>query len=133
VTTRKPDISDTELEVLRVLWDHGPGTVRELKPVLKKAGRHWAYTTVQTLLNRLEAKGFVKSDKGGFAHVFHAAMSRNQLMRQRLKDLADELCDGAATPLLLALVGGQRFTPEELGQFRKLLDDLDKRKKKSGS
>ena len=54
-------------------------------------------------------------------------------MRQRLKDLANELCDGAATPLLLALVDGQRFTPAELEQFRRLLDDLEKRKRKSPS
>ena len=131
MTTRKSETSDTELEILKALWDHGAGTVRELKVVLKKAGRHWAYTTVQTLLNRLEAKGYVKSDKAGFAHVFHPTVTRDKLMRQRLKDLANELCDGAATPLVLALVDGQRFTPEELEQFRRLLDDLEKRKRKS--
>jgi predicted transcriptional regulator len=131
VTTRKSDMSDTELEILKVLWDHGPGTVRDLKPVLNRAGRQWAYTTVQTLLNRLEAKGYAKSDKRGFAHVFRAAVSRDKLMRQRLQGLADELCGGAATPLLLALVDGHRFTPEELEQFRRQLDDLEKRKKRN--
>ena len=133
MTTRKTDISDTELDILKVLWDHGPGTVRELKPALKKAGRHWAYTTVQTLLTRLEVKGYVRSDKGGFAHVFHPTVTRDKLMRQRLKHLADELCDGSASPLVLALVDGQRFTPAELEQFRRLLDDLEKRKRKSPS
>jgi predicted transcriptional regulator len=130
VTTRKPDTSETELEILKALWDHGASTVRELHAVLKRAGRNWAYTTVQTLLNRLEAKGYVRSDKGSFAHVFHPTVTREKLMRQRLKDLANELCDGAATPLVLALVDGQRFSPEELDQFRRLLDDLEKRKRK---
>ena len=129
MTARKPDISETELETLKVLWEQGPGTVREVHAALKKAGRQWAYTTVQTLLNRLEAKGYLRCDRTGFAHVFHPTMSRDGLVRQRLRDLADELCEGASTPLVLALVGGQRFTPEDIEQFRSLLDELEKRKK----
>jgi predicted transcriptional regulator len=126
---RRVSISETELDVLKVLWEHGPGTVRALNTLLRQQGRRWAYTTVLTLLQRLESKGYVSSDKSGVAHVFRSAVTRDKLLRQRLKDLANHLCEGTATPLVLALVEGQRFTAEEIGQFRQLLDQLERRKK----
>jgi predicted transcriptional regulator len=129
VEARRASISETELEVLKVLWEHGPGTVRTVNDRLRRQGRRWAYTTVLTLLQRLEAKGYVASDKSGVAHVFRPAVTRDRLLRQRLKDLANQLCEGTATPLVLALVEGQRFTAEEISQFRQLLDQLETKKK----
>lgn len=126
-------ISETELAVLKVLWDRGAGTVREVQEVLRGQGRRWAYTTVQTLLNRLQAKGYAASDKGGPAHVYRAAVSREELLRRRLGDLAEEFCEGTASPLVLALVEGGQFTPAEIEQFRLLLDQLDpQRPRKKG-
>lgn len=118
----RPDLSEAEREVLKALWEHGPGTVRQLNDVLNRRGRSWAYTTVSTLLQRLQAKGCVASDTSGLAHVFRAAASREELLDLRLKELADELCEGASAPLVLALVQGGRFTPEEIARFRRLLD-----------
>jgi predicted transcriptional regulator len=129
VESRRTSISETELDVLKVLWENGPGTVREVNTLLRRQGRRWAYTTVLTLLQRLEAKGYVTSDKSGLAHVFRPAVTRDKLLRQRLKDLANQLCEGTATPLVLALVEGQRFTAAEISQFRQLLDQLESKKK----
>ena len=128
--SRRSTISETELDILKVLWEWGPGTVREVNALLRKQGRRWAYTTVLTLLQRLEAKGYVASDKTGLAHVFRPAVSRDRLLRQRLKDLANQLCEGTATPLVLALVEGQRFRPDEIQQFRELLDRLESQRKR---
>ena len=64
---RPQPVSEAELEVLKALWERGPGTVRELREALGPQGRGWAYTTVQTLLQRLEAKGCVHSARGGAA------------------------------------------------------------------
>jgi predicted transcriptional regulator len=125
VDASKPQVSGTELEVLKVLWEHGPGTVRIINAILREQGRRWAYNTVLTLLQRLEAKGCVSSDKRGLAHVFRAALSRDKLLRRRLKDLANQLCEGAASPLVRALVEGQRFSEEELGALREMLDRLE--------
>ena len=116
-------LSDSEREVLRVLWDRGPGTVREIKEVLAGRGRRWAYTTVATLLQRLVAKQFVVSDPSAVPHVYRAGVSREELLERRLQDAADELCDGRAAPLVLALVQGGRFSPEELARLRRMLDE----------
>jgi BlaI family transcriptional regulator, penicillinase repressor len=119
----RPGLSDAERDVLRVLWDHGPRTVREINEVLKKQGRHWAYTTVATLLQRLAAKQYVASDPTGVPHVYRADVSRAELLESRLKDAADEFCDGRAAPLVLALVQGNRFSATELARLRRLLDE----------
>ena len=125
---RRPPIGENELEVLKVLWEHGPQTVREVNRLLRDRGHVWAHTTVLTMLQRLEAKGYVASDKGALAHVFRPAVSRDKLLRQRLRDLANQLCEGVPTPLLLALVEGHRYTPEEINHFRQLLDRLEGKK-----
>jgi predicted transcriptional regulator len=116
-------LSDSEREVLKALWDRGSGTVREVMDLLAGRGRRWAYTTVATLLQRLVAKGYVASDPTSVPHVFRASVSREELLGRRLKDAANELCDGRAAPLVLALVQGGRFTAEELERMRKLLDE----------
>jgi BlaI family penicillinase repressor len=125
---RRSTVSETELDIMKVLWEHGQGNVREINTYLLRMGRRWAYTTVLTLLQRLQAKGLVRSDKSGLAHVFKAAVSRDKLLKLRLKDLANQLCEGTASPLVMALVEGQSFTPDEISQFRQLLDRLDSKK-----
>jgi predicted transcriptional regulator len=118
----QPGLSDAEREVLRVLWERGPGTVREIREALGGRGRTWAYTTVATLLQRLQSKQYVASDASLVPHVYRALVSREELLDRRLKDAAEELCDGQVAPLLLALVQGNRFSAEELARFRHLLE-----------
>ncbi len=118
-------VSETELTVLKALWDLRVGPVRELQAKLNDDGHAWAYTTVQTLLNRLEQKGYVASKKVGRAFHFHVIVSRDQLLSQELGDLAERVCGGAALPLVMNLVQGRRFTSAEIGRFRDLLDKLE--------
>ncbi len=131
----QPGLSEAEREVLRVLWDHGPGAVRDIKVFLADRGRKWAYTTVATYLQRLQTKQYVASDSTVMPHVYRATVTREGLLDRRLKDAAEELCDGQAAPLLLALVQGNRFSAEDLARFRRLLDEagaeLKTRKHKS--
>lgn len=122
--TNRPGLSDAERDVLRVLWDHGPATVRRINEVLVVRGRRWAYTTVATLLQRLTVKGYVASDPSAASYVYHAVVSRDELLERRLKEAADELCDGHTAPLVLALVQGNRFSVEELSRLRRLLDEV---------
>ncbi len=125
---RQYDLGGSELEVLKTLWDHGPATVRQVLTHLHDSGRLVAYTTAQTLLIRLEQKGFVRSDKSDLAHVFRAKVSRERVTRSRLKTLVTQLYDGAAGPLVLQLVRTQQLTPEEVQELQDLIDRLDSEK-----
>jgi BlaI family transcriptional regulator, penicillinase repressor len=116
-------LSESERAVLKALWDHGPGTVREINELLEERGRQWAYTTAATLLQRLVTKGYVAGDSTVMPHIYRAVVTRQELLESRLRDAADELCDGRAAPLVLALVQGGRLSEEELARLRRLLDD----------
>ncbi len=119
------ELGDAELEVLRILWDEGPGTVRAVLAALHQRGRNVAYTTVQTMLTRLEQKGCVASDRSGAAFVYRALVTRERVTRSRLKQLLDQLYDGAAGALVLELVRTQRLKPGELEELQRLIDRLD--------
>src|SRR5271163_1812930 len=119
----KAELSEAEREALNALWDRGPGTVRQLLELIEARGRQWAYSTVATLLRRLESKGYATSESVNGSLVYRAAVSREDLLDRRLKESAAELCDGAAAPLVLALVQGNRFTSEELDRIRRIIDE----------
>jgi predicted transcriptional regulator len=129
---RQYDPGNAELEVLKVLWDEGPSTVRDVLTHLHARGRRVAYTTVQTLLTRLEQKKFVRSDKSDVAHVFRARVSRDQVTQSRLKSLVEQLYDGAAGPLVLQLVRNESLSAADIDELQKLIERLDEKSKGSG-
>ena len=122
---RKPKpfrgISEAELEVLEALWKE-PAAPNELQERLAKKGPDWAYTTVQTLLHRLLEKGFVTRKKSGVAQIYSATVDRDELVARHVSDLADRLCAGSVSPLLLSLVKTKRFSKADLARFRELLE-----------
>lgn len=119
------DLGNAELEVLKVLWDEGPSTVRDVLTHLHDRGKRVAYTTVQTLLTRLEQKRYVACDRSDTAHVFKPRVTRDRVTRSRLKTLVDQLYDGAAGPLVLQLVRNERLTPRDIEELQKLIERLD--------
>lgn len=125
---RQYDLGVAELEVLRVLWDSGACTVRDVLTILHESGRNIAYTTAQTLLTRLQQKEFVRCDKSGLAHVFRAKVSRERVTRSRLKTLLNQLYDGAAGPLVLQLVRTERLKRDEVRELQELIDKLDRKR-----
>jgi BlaI family penicillinase repressor len=125
-------MSDAEREVLKVLWDRGPLAVRDVLVQLTERGQEWTRSTVITLLQRLEKKGYVDSDKSQHAFIFRATVSREQVMHARMQDVAGELCDGDALPLVLAFAERHRFSPAELTRFRAMIDALEAKRGKRG-
>jgi predicted transcriptional regulator len=126
---KKPvELGEGELAVMRVLWDLGPLTVRDVMTILHERGKTVAYTTVMTFLTRLEQKGVVASNKRDTAYVYRAKVSRESVSASRIRSLLDQLYDGAAAPMLLQLIESGTLSPEELAQLRRLIDDLDSRK-----
>jgi len=122
---RQYDLGDAELGALKTLWDHGPATVREVLSHLHDSGRRVAYTTVQTLLTRLEQKGYVTSNKSELAYVYRAKLTRDRVTRSRLKTLVKQLYDGAAGPLVVQLIRTEQFTPDEIEELQGLIERLD--------
>jgi BlaI family penicillinase repressor len=119
------DVTDTELALLQVLWDSGPATIRQLTDVLYPGGGAAHYATVQKLLERLEGKGCVHRDRTPQAHVFMAAIAREDFIGRRLRDMAEKLCGGSLTPLLTHLVRTKGLTSRERQELRDLIDELD--------
>jgi predicted transcriptional regulator len=117
------NVTDAELSVLEVLWDRGQTTIGEITEAIYRKKTTSRYATVQKLLERLEAKGCVKRDRSGFAHHFSAAIERQHLIGQGLQEVAEKLCDGSLTPLLVHLVESTRLSAEDRKRLRKLIDD----------
>jgi BlaI family penicillinase repressor len=118
------DITESELTVLRILWDRGPATIRQLTDVLYPRGAAAAqYATVQKLLDRMEAKGFVARDRSLYVHVFAAALDRDELIGRRLRSLAETLCDGSMAPLLTHLARAKDLTVEDRLALRAIIDE----------
>ena len=124
---RPQDVTDAEREVLRVLWDAGPATIRALADELYPGGGTSEYATVQKLLERLLDKGHVSRRADGRQHVWSARVRREELVARRLRDTADELCDGSLTPLLTQLVSTARLSREELAELRRLVDRMSRK------
>jgi predicted transcriptional regulator len=99
-------------------------TVRDVAAALRKQRRRLAYNTVLTLLSRLRDKGYVEADRRETAHLFRAIVTRDGLLGSSLAALAERVCDGTASPLLVALVKDQQLSADDVAQLRKLLDTL---------
>ena len=116
------DVTDTELAILEVLWERGSATIREIAKELYTEVTTAEYGTVQSLLERLKAKGYVKRDRSSFAHTFTAKIKRSELIGRRLQDLAEKLCGGSWTPLLIHLAEGTKLTARDREMVHKLID-----------
>jgi BlaI family penicillinase repressor len=120
------DVTDTELAVLEVLWERGASTRRQIADVLYPGGGPSHFTTVQKLLERLESKGHVTRGSGDGPVTFTASLDREQLISRRLLDVAEKLCGGSLTPLLMNLVRAKPLTTREVQELQDLLQQLNK-------
>ncbi len=117
-----PKPTDAELAILRVLWEQGPSTVRQIQQVMDRA-RPTGYTTVLKLLQIMTDKGLVQRDESERSHVYRPRLSRRQTQRQLLGDLVDRAFAGSTAQLVMQALSSRKASPEELAAIRKLLDD----------
>ena len=122
---RKPDedVTETELEMLRVVWERGEATRRQVADVLYPDGGDSHYATVQKLMERLERKGFVKHERRENVLVYSATVDREAFIGRRLQTLADKLCGGAVGPLVMNLIRSQPLNPAELKELYAMLGE----------
>jgi len=119
------DITESELSVLRILWDRGTATIRQLTDVLYPQGGVAQYATVQKLLDRMEVKGYVRRDRTLYVHVFAPVQDRDELIGRRLRSLAEMLCDGSLAPLLTHLARAKDLTDEDRLALRAIMDEAE--------
>ena len=117
----EPKLSPIELKIMGELWGHGPRSIREIHEAIVKRDRP-AYTTVQTIVYRLEAKGAVRRIKKiGNAHVFEATTTRASVQTRLLRELLG-LFGGSARPVMAHLVEMGKISQQDIEDAQKLLD-----------
>ena len=109
-----PHITPAELNILKVLWQQGSATVGEVRDVLAGPSAQPAYTTVMTLMNQLAAKGVLDVDRSRQPFVYKAAIRRERVLRQRIKDFVHGVFDGQAGELVMRLVEEGELSAEDL-------------------
>ena len=117
-----PRPTDAELAILRVLWEHGPCTVRQVHEVLADA-RETGYTTTLKLMQIMADKGLVTRDESARTHVYASAVDEEQTQGQLVKDLVDRAFGGSAKALVLRALSAEGTTAEDLREIRKLIAD----------
>jgi len=119
-----PRPTDAELSILRVLWERGPSTVRDVHDDLNRYSAT-GYTTVLKLLQIMTEKGLVVRDETERAHIYEARYSEQKTQRQLLSDLADRAFGGSAAKRVMQALSGRKTNSEELNAIRDLLDRLE--------
>jgi predicted transcriptional regulator len=120
IKPRKNIPTSQELAIMKVLWQQGKATVREVYEELRKQ-RPLAYTTVLTMMGILEHKGYVKKTAGAKAYIYSPTRPQEQVVGGLVKDFVGRVFDGSAQPLLVHLIENEKLSAQELQDLRKLL------------
>jgi predicted transcriptional regulator len=120
--------TDAELAILRVLWERGPSTVRQVFEVLSEE-RELGYTTVLKMLQIMDEKGLVTRDASDRVHVFSTARTQSQTRQTMLDDLLDKAFGGSSLSLVMQALATHKTSREELAEIRKMLDQAEGRKR----
>jgi BlaI family penicillinase repressor len=125
---KPPRPTEGELAILRVLWDGGPATVREILQTLNET-KPTGYTTALKLLQIMTEKGLVERDESVRPQIYRPSCPREQTQRQLVRDLLHRAFGGSVRALVLQALATRKSTPEELAAMEKLLDRMEGDKK----
>jgi BlaI family transcriptional regulator, penicillinase repressor len=128
MTSKRRRPTEAELGILRVLWEGGPRSVRDIQRILNDA-RPTGYTTVLKLMQIMTDKGLVERDESQRPQIYKARYSQEHTQRQLLRDLLDRAFGGSVKELVLQALATQRSSAEELEAMEKLLDKFEGDKK----
>ena len=116
-----------ELQIMNVVWDKGKATVHDVRDAISR-GRKPAYSTILTMMRKLEAKGYLQHDVDDRTYVYRPAISRQTVRHGVLSDLLDRLFEGSPLLLLNSLVEQNRLSEAELRKIQKLIKHKEKAK-----
>jgi len=117
---KKSGLTDQELEIMKIVWEREPATVRDVYEELLSA-RKIAYTTVMTMMGILEKKGHLKRSSSGRAYVYRPAKPKSQVVGGIVQDFVRKVFDGSARPLLVHLAENREISEEEIEEVRRML------------
>jgi predicted transcriptional regulator len=124
----RPDPTEAELEILQVLWQRGPSTVREVHEAIAHGGKAIGYTTVLKQMQVMHEKGLLGRSERFRAHVYEPSVPAERTRRQLAQGLLARAFDGSARELLQSALAGRRVSADEIAEIRELLDDMDRRR-----
>jgi BlaI family penicillinase repressor len=125
MAAKLPRPTDSELEILTLLWALGPSTVRDLHTAIESS-KPTQYTTVLKLLQIMTDKGLVRRDESQRAHIYEAAQPKEVTQRQLAGDLLTRAFNGSAQSLMMGALSAGKTSKKELSELRKLLDEYEK-------
>lgn len=126
-----PRPTDAELAILRVLWERGPSTVRDVQEALARVAPT-GYTTALKLLQIMTEKGLVLRDESQRTHVYRASRSEEQTQRQLVGDLVRRAFGGSASGLVMQALAARKASAEELAEIREMIDRLQREQGSGG-
>ena len=122
--------TESELEILQLLWKHGPSTVREINDLLNThQDKNTGYTTTLKIMQIMFEKALVTRDDSQRTHVYTAAVREGKIQSALLDRFLNAAYKGSASKLALQLLGNHKTTPDELAAIKALIDQLEKEKK----
>ena len=116
--------TDRELTILRILWDNGPSTVRQVNEAMSQ-DEDTGYTTTLKLMQIMAEKGLLLRDDSQFKHVYRPALTEEKAQKQLVGDLLDRAFSGSAEKLVMRALSAKKVSVKELASIKKLLDELE--------
>jgi BlaI family transcriptional regulator, penicillinase repressor len=126
-----PKPTDAELDILNILWDRGPATVREVHELLQRA-KPTQYTTTLKLMQVMTEKGLLARDESARAHIYRPCVAREQVQTQVASYLLDRLFGGSPRSLLMGALSARRASRKEVEELRRMLAAYERRQLKKG-
>lgn len=116
--------TERELAILRILWDNGPSTVREVNEAMNK-DQDTGYTTTLKLMQIMTDKGLLRRDDSQFKHIYKPALTEEKAQKQLVGDLLERAFSGSAEKLVMRALSAKKVPAQELAKIRKMLDEIE--------
>jgi BlaI family penicillinase repressor len=125
-TNISPKPTESELEILQILWEKGDCTVREVHEILEK-NKEAGYTTTLKLMQIMHEKGLVSRDTSSKTHIYHSLVNQQKTQQQLVNKMIDNVFNGSAARLVMQALGNHTASEDEINSIKKYLDELSKK------
>ncbi|HWW41853.1 BlaI/MecI/CopY family transcriptional regulator [Pedobacter sp.] len=125
-TNISPKPTESELEILQILWEKGDSTVREVHEILEK-NKEAGYTTTLKLMQIMHEKGLVSRDTSSKTHIYRALVNQQKTQQQLVNKMIDNVFNGSAARLVMQALGNHTASEDEINSIKKYLDELSKK------